>query len=65
MIHCNYLIFAIFMNAIALAIQSAIILGESIFWEWRSFFVMTRGDLCLGCEVRSPICRFRLSNETQ
>jgi hypothetical protein len=32
------------MNAIALAIQSAIILGESIFWEWRSFFVMTRGD---------------------
>jgi hypothetical protein len=29
---------------IVLAFKSAIILGESIFWEWRSFFVMMRGD---------------------
>ncbi len=40
-------------SAITLIVESAIILGESIFREWRSFFVMTRGDLCLGCEVRS------------
>jgi hypothetical protein len=42
-----------FESAITLTAESAIILGESIFWEWRSFFVMTKGDRCLGCEVRS------------
>jgi len=31
-------------SAITLIVESAIILGESIFREWRSFFVMTRGD---------------------
>jgi hypothetical protein len=34
-----------FESAITLTAESAIILGESIFWEWRSFFVMTKGDL--------------------
>ena len=43
----------VFENAISLAFKSAIILGESVFREWRSFFVMTKGDRCLGCEVRS------------
>jgi hypothetical protein len=33
-----------FENVITLVFESAIILGESIFREWRSFFVMTRGD---------------------
>jgi hypothetical protein len=33
-----------FESAITLTAESAIILGESIFWEWRSFFVMMRGD---------------------
>jgi hypothetical protein len=31
-------------SAITLIVESAIILGESIFREWRSFFVMTKGD---------------------
>ena len=31
-------------SAIVVDFENAIILGESIFWEWRSFFVMTRGD---------------------
>ena len=34
----------VFESAITLTAESAIILGESIFWEWRSFFVMMRGD---------------------